>query len=264
MKSHSVPAAAVLTALLFAAVPASAHGHVDEIVIGGTSHAGYDPTNAPWHPDQDTAGWPNWATDNGFVAASELLEPSIICHLEARPAPRGLAVAAGATVRLRWDAWPSSHQGPVMDYMARCPGSGEKGCADADPASLRWFKIAERGQLKLGAGSGETGYWATDALRDADLWWDVVIPASLAPGPYVLRHELLGLHDGGKPGGAQFYPQCISLDVGGDGWLADGDGPPGVLGTELYRSDDEGVLHNIYNDELMPEYRIPGPELYVP
>jgi hypothetical protein len=42
-----------------------------------------------------------------------------------RPAPLHAPAAAGSTVNLRWTAWPESHQGPVITYMARCPDTGE-------------------------------------------------------------------------------------------------------------------------------------------
>jgi hypothetical protein len=37
--------------------------------------------------------------------------------------------------------------------------------------------------------------------------WNVKVPSSLAPGSYVLRHEIIGLHSAGNPNGAQNYPQ---------------------------------------------------------
>jgi len=33
-------------------------------------------------------------------------------------------VAAGSTVSLRWTLWPTSHSGPVITYMAKCPAAG--------------------------------------------------------------------------------------------------------------------------------------------
>lgn len=39
--------------------------------------------------------------------------------------------------------------------------------------------------------------------------WDLTIP-NLAPGNYVVRHEIIALHAAGQANGAQSYPQCIN------------------------------------------------------
>jgi hypothetical protein len=149
----------------------SAHGYVDKITIGGESYTGYNPTNAPWEPEQDSIGWQNWATDTGFVSSSALQDPDIICHLDAKNAPKSAKVAAGSEITLQWTEWPSSHHGPVIDYLANCNGD----CSSVDKKQLRFFKIAEEGQLELGPGGGETGYWASDKFIDAGMFvvWDI-------------------------------------------------------------------------------------------
>lgn len=38
------------------------------------------------------------------------------------PAPISATAEAGSNVTLHWTLWPSSHFGPTMTYMARCPG----------------------------------------------------------------------------------------------------------------------------------------------
>lgn len=232
----------------------SAHGYVSEIVAGGQSYAGYNPTIAPWVPDQDTIAWPNWATDTGFVSAWDLQNTDIICHRNSSNARKSAAVTAGSDISLTWISWAESHHGPIVDYVAECGGD----CAAVDMATLKWIKIAEMGQLELGAGGGTAGYWAADTLWETDLTWKVTIPASLKPGNYVLRHEIIALHSAYAEGDAQFYPQCINLEVSGNGQ----DSPEGVLGTDLYKSTDPGVLYDIYNDQTGPTYVIPGPPLY--
>ena len=86
----------------------------------------------------------------------------------------------------------------------------------------------------------------------------MTIPKSLAPGNYVLRHEIIALHEGYEEGATQFYPQCVNLEITGDGTET----PEGVVGIELYKSDDPGILYNIWNDETRPTYTIPGPPLW--
>lgn len=244
---------AVLAAIAGAATVA-AHGHVITVVADGQSYEGFDPTSAPYGPQPDSITWSNGATDNGYVLSSAMQDPDIICHLDATNAALTAPVAAGSDVAITWNQWPESHHGPIIDYIADCGGD----CATVDKTTLKWVKIAEMGQLELGAGSGTVGKWAADLLIENGLSWTVTIPSSIKAGNYVLRHEVIALHEGGTEGKTQMYPQCINLEITGSGT----DTPEGVVGTELYTSTDAGINYNIYNDESNPTYVIPGPALY--
>jgi cellulase len=244
----------VLTAVTYAAA-ASAHGFVSKITADGQAYTGYNPANSPWQPDQGSAGWANTATDLGFVTPDALQSADIICHRGSNNAKVYVTAQAGSDVVVQWNQWPDSHHGPVMDYLAPCNGE----CASASKESLMFFKIAQKGQISLGTGGGSPGYWATDEMMNNNLSWTIRIPSSLKAGNYVLRHELLALHGAGSQGGAQFYPQCINIQVTGGG----SDVPSGVPATSLYTATDPGVLYNIYNDETNPTYPIPGPSVAI-
>ncbi|KFY68524.1 hypothetical protein V496_00349 [Pseudogymnoascus sp. VKM F-4515 (FW-2607)] len=241
---------------VFAGVTAvAAHGFVAEIIIDGQTHVGFNPTNAPWDADQNTISWPNWATDTGFVPSSTLQDPNIICHINATNSKKSATIAAGSQIKLRWTSpWPESHHGPIIDYIANCGGD----CTTVDKTKLEWVKIAEVGQLSLGPGGGTPGQWAEHSLAENDSIWTVNLPSSLIAGSYVLRHEIIALHAAYNEGDAQFYPQCVNLEITGGG----SDNPTGVVGTQLYKSSDPGVHYNIYNDEANPTYIIPGPPLW--
>lgn len=43
----------------------------------------------------------------------------------------------------------------------------------------------------------------------------ITLPATLAPGNYVIRHEIIALHNAMAEGGVEFYPACTQLQVGG-------------------------------------------------
>ncbi|RYP70631.1 hypothetical protein DL771_005344 [Monosporascus sp. 5C6A] len=242
-----------ILAALAGAASVSAHGHVTQVTAGGVTYKGFDPTSAPFGPQPDSVTWSNGAKDNGFVLSADVNNPDIICHLDATNAALTAPVAAGSDVSLTWNQWPESHKGPVIDYLADCGGD----CSTVDKTTLKWFKIKELGQLELGAGGGQVGKWADDLLLENGLTWTTTIPASIKPGNYVLRHELIALHEGGNQGKTQMYPQCINLKITGSGT----ESPEGVVGTELYTPTDPGILHNIYNDETNPTYQIPGPAM---
>lgn len=149
---------------------------------------------------------------------------------------------------MQWNTWPDSHKGPIIDYLAKCSGN----CETVDKTSLDFFKISQAGLLDM---TLQSGRWADDVLLSNNFQWTVQIPATLAAGNYVLRHEIIALHGAGQPNGAQNYPQCFNIQVTGGGNLS----PSGVKGTALYKSNDPGVLFNLYTSSLT--YTIPGPTL---
>ncbi|RYP76206.1 hypothetical protein DL769_003677 [Monosporascus sp. CRB-8-3] len=236
----------MLVAALASAATVSAHGHVTNVVVNGVSYQGYDPTSFPYMSNPPTvAGWAASNTDNGFVEPNSFADPDIICHKTATPGGAHIQVAAGDSISIQWNTWPESHKGPMIDYLAACDGT----CESVDKASLEFFKIDGAGY------DAATGTWASDVLIENGFSWLVKIPESVAPGNYVLRHETIALHSAGQDNGAQSYPQCINLQITGSGTAK----PSGVLGTELYKPDDAGILVNIYNG--LSAYEVPGPAL---
>ncbi|GKT49664.1 polysaccharide monooxygenase Cel61a [Colletotrichum spaethianum] len=242
-----------LFGLTVGATAVSAHGLIDQLIINGKSYVGFNPTAAPWVPDQGTISWPSWNTDTGPVYGNNVGHPDIICQINATNAKISAVVPAGSDIPLHWTTWPDSHHGPIFAYLADCGGV----CTNVDKTKLQWVKIAEEGRIQLGAGGGSPGFWVADQLIANDGNWTVRIPSSIKPGNYVLRHEILALHSAYDVGGAQFYPQCISIQITGSGTAS----PPGVVGQKLYSPTDPGVHFNIYNDESNPNYVMPGPAL---
>lgn len=79
---------------------------------------------------------------------------------------------------------------------------------------------------------------------------------NLAPGNYVIRHEIIALHAGGQTNGAQSYPQCINIVVSGSGTVKLSGGTPA---TSFYKASDPGILFNVFRS--FDSYTIPGPAL---
>ncbi|KAK2007995.1 family 61 glycosyl hydrolase [Colletotrichum eremochloae] len=228
----------------------NAHGTVTGVKADGVFYQGYSPSMQFQNPPPQVVGWsvPK-DLSNGFVAADKYADPDIICHIGAEPAPIAANVTAGSNITIFWTAWPYSHRGPVMDYLAPCNGD----CANVNKENLQFFKIDAVGLID---GSKAPGKWASDEMIAKNSSWTLTIPASLAAGRYVLRHETIALHDAGHEGGAQNYPQCINLNIQGGG----SEKPSGVKATQLYKASDPGIKINIYKDNI--EYSIPGPPLF--
>jgi lytic cellulose monooxygenase (C1-hydroxylating) len=239
----------VLTALT-AASSVLAHGHVSNIVINGVSYENFDPTRHTYMPNPPVVvGWKTSQTDNGFVGPDAFSSADIVCHRSGANAGGHAVIAAGDRIFIQWNTWPESHHGPVIDYLANC---GNSGCESVDKSTLKFFKIDEVG---LVGSSSSGGKWGSDQLLANNNSWLVEIPSNIAPGFYVLRHEIIALHSAGQNNGAQNYPQCINLQITGSGT----ESPEGTLGTALYKANDPGILVNIY--QSLSSYKIPGPPL---
>lgn len=46
---------------------------------------------------------------------------------------------------------------------------------------------------------------------------NVTLPSNIAPGNYIMRHEIIALHLANEKGGAEFYPSCSQLNITGSG-----------------------------------------------
>ncbi|KAH6673806.1 glycosyl hydrolase family 61-domain-containing protein [Halenospora varia] len=241
---------AAFTGALAFASKVAAHGTVTGIVADGVYYEGYHANFQYMQTQPVVVGWSTPEDQsNGFIAPDAYATSDIICHLGATNAKTSATVAAGGTVEMQWTAWPESHHGPVIDYLANCGGD----CTTVDKTTLEFFKIDGVGLLDDTTVPGD---WASDTLIANNNSWTVTIPSDIAPGNYVLRHEIIALHSAGTVDGAQNYPQCFNLEVTGSGTAS----PAGTLGTALYTETDPGIEVNIYTS--LSTYVVPGPTLY--
>ncbi|PSN66447.1 glycoside hydrolase [Corynespora cassiicola Philippines] len=243
--------AILVTALATLLDTASAHGFVKTITAGGRAFPGSDPV---WfyHPASTrpvTTGWDALNQDNGFVEPAAFGSADINCHKSATAGKSYVELNAGDKIDFQWNTWPDSHKGPIINYIAPCNGD----CSTLSPSSLRWTKISQGGLITPGG----SGYWVTDEMMDNNFVSSTVIPRNLKAGNYVIRHEIIALHGGNNDNGAQMYPQCINLKVGGSGTAVP---PGGVAGTSLYKRTDPGILFNLYVSPT--SYPFPGPALW--
>lgn len=117
----------------------------------------------------------------------------------------------------------------------------------ADKTKLKFFKISEAGLLDAARDS-----WAANVLTNNNNSWLVRLPEDIAPGNYVLRHEIIALHVASQPNGAQNYPFCFSLAVSSQGTK----NPDGIPATQFYKASDPGVTFDL--TRKYDSYKIPG------
>lgn len=141
------------------------------------------------------------------------------------------------------DVIDKSHHGPALAYLSPDP-----------PSENSFVKIWHKGKYEQAEEEYGEGKWAiTSEIKPRGGLMNVRIPAGLAPGPYLLRAELIALHeadaryDENPMRGAQFYPNCVQLMVGGNGTV---DLPEGVSFPGAYSYDDPGVHHDVRRPSL--------------
>ncbi|KAF9462551.1 glycoside hydrolase family 61 protein [Collybia nuda] len=146
----------------------------------------------------------------------------------------------------RNEAIGGNHYGPVLVYMAAVSDA-----KTAVGSSANWFKVSQ-----LGLVSNNPDYFGSRVLNDNCGHYTFKVPTGIAPGNYLIRAEVIALHVVGGAGGAQFYPACFQVNVGGSGSAK----PPTVKIPGAYGANDPGILINIYQD--LTTYVLPGPTAY--
>jgi len=228
-----------LVALL--AQSAFAHTYLSSLVLDGTALAEGDCVRP--HPSSDP--------DSPITLVSS---PNMTCGFlpqSAEAANRACPIAAGSSLGIQWhhnndlatdDILDSSHKGPVIFYLAK----SDTGADDV------WFKIYEDGY------TASDTQWATDRLIANDGLVTITIPSDIEPGNYLLRGEVLALHQAYELDGVQPYVGCAELAISGSG--SANPSASGVAFPGAYSDTDPGILINIYTD--FGTYTIPGPALY--
>ncbi|MCJ1443996.1 MAG: hypothetical protein MMC23_004496 [Stictis urceolatum] len=230
-----------IVSTLALAAGAAAHGAVTSYQIGSTTYPGYTGYSPSTSPPTIQRQWPDY---NPILTVTDA---KMRCN-GGTSAALNATVAAGSTVTAFWSQW-THQQGPVMVWMYKCAGA----FSSCDGSGKSWFKIDQMG---LTAPPLTSTNWGT-AQVEATLKWTSTVPKSLAPGNYLIRHELLALHQANTP---QFYPECAQIVVAGSGTAQ----PSGsyLASIPAYAAQsDPGVTIDIYSSTATT-YTPPGPAVW--
>ncbi|KAI1488584.1 glycoside hydrolase family 61 protein [Biscogniauxia mediterranea] len=235
----------MLLTLFLAPALVAAHGAVTSYEIGGQTYEGYQGFSPVAGAQVIQRQWPDY---NPIMTVTDA---KMTCN-GGTSAALSAPVAAGDNVTAVWSQW-THQQGPVMVWMYACEPDGG-GFAACDGKAARWFKIDELGLW--GDAGLNSNNWGT-ALVYENLRWSSRIPASLKPGDYLIRHELLALHQANTP---QFYPECAQITVTGSGTATPG--PEFLTSIPAYAAQsDPGVMVDIYMGKATT-YTPPGPKVW--
>ncbi|KAF2024304.1 hypothetical protein EK21DRAFT_104756 [Setomelanomma holmii] len=264
------------TAGLLAALIASVSGHtsVEQFEAGGKTYEGFRQASKQDPGNQSPAWWTNQGWGYQPVYGDKLAHPDIIAHIDASPSPYTAPVSAGSKVTFHWhhdgtcgggeDGWDCSHHGWTATYLAPCNGD----CKDVDKTQLSFFKIHQSalvdyrsGRYSEGSTQEQTGFWGTDAIfYNNNNAQSVTIPKEIPSGNYVLRTEVMSIHNNGAVANRQFWPQAFNIKVtGGDDSASV---PAGKKGTELYKASDALLQWDLYWHDAGKTFPdAPGPAL---
>ncbi|KAJ2898010.1 glycoside hydrolase family 61 protein [Zalerion maritima] len=244
-------AASSLVTLLGALFPlVTAHGAVTSYVIDSVTYPGYEGYSPQYGPDTIEREW----TSYNPIMTPET--PDITCN-GGTSADLTAQISPGSTVTAKWKQW-THRQGPVTVWMYACPTSTIEACTGQEGAN--WFKIDEMG-LTVEPSLLSSDNWGTSIVVD-ELEWTSTIPEGLKSGLYLLRHELLALHQANTP---QFYPECAQVEVvDGGGSFPTGEYLTAIPGAGYALADDPSVDVNVYASSEPTTFKVHGPPVWNP
>ncbi|KAI0377197.1 carbohydrate-binding module family 1 protein [Hypomontagnella monticulosa] len=169
------------------------------------------------------------------------------------PSDKIINVKAGSTVNAIWrhtltsgpgDVMDASHLGPTLAYLKKVDDAvSDKGYGSG------WFKIQHDGY--------SNGVWGTSKVINNQGKQPIKIPDCLPDGQYLLRAEMIALHGASSSGGAQLYMECAQINISGGSATKS---PTTYSLPGIYKSNDPGILVNIYSMGSNSQYVIPGPD----
>jgi len=239
--------ASTLVFTLAAALPfAAAHGLLQDMTIDGMFIKG----NGVGGPTNPSAIRHVFSQDPIKGAGNR----DINCGAGAQPAALTVDVQPGSEMTFNWRTasggnWPHN-VGPMFTYMASC---GTTTCDKFDAINAKWFKIQQSGRKN-------DGNWLQQELKDGGVA-KAQIPDNLAPGNYLVRHEILALHLATSIGGAEFYAGCAQVRVGGnENGIPQKSTLVSIPGA--YKDDDPGIfVPNVF--DVNAKYIVPGPDVAI-
>ncbi|CRK33603.1 hypothetical protein BN1708_006100 [Verticillium longisporum] len=193
--------AAVVLALGVSAAPlATAHTLLSKLYIDEVSQGDGTCLRMPEDGSKTTSPVDGLESDDMACGANGDTPAAFVC-----------SAPAGATLTFEFRAWPDasnpgaidpSHVGPCSIYVKKVDDPLN------DPASgAGWVKLWHEGYNE------DTGKWCVDNLIANKGLLSFELPSGLAKGNYLVRSEILALHQAHSKGDPQYYVSCAQVHV---------------------------------------------------
>ncbi|KAG9126538.1 hypothetical protein FRC07_003079 [Ceratobasidium sp. 392] len=241
---------ALFAAILALAIPrhVAAHGIVTKVKVGEIAHDGPKPgstlkNNSPIRGVTDQS------------PLKDLQNNDMICGMGATPGSAVASAKPGDSLEYTWgnmvadDGRWIHDTGPMMTYMTQVPQG--KNATNFDGIGAKWFKIDQVGK--------KNNKWVQASLMTGATF-KTKIPETLADGDYLVRHEIIALHNAGSKGGVEFYPSCLQLRVqNSNAGKALVTASPTVSFPGAYTATDPGILVDVFSQAPDgSEYKFPA------
>ncbi|OCL03194.1 lytic polysaccharide monooxygenase [Glonium stellatum] len=162
-------------------------------------------------------------------------------------------VKDGSTLTFEFHSWANDyskpsldpgHKGPCAVYLKKVNSAiNDTGVGDG------WFKLWDDGYDEV------NDEWCTDRMISNNGRMSIVLPSDLQGGYYLVRPELVALHNATK-GDPQFYIGCAQIFLQSSGNLE----PESTVSIPGYvKAGEESVSFNIYYNPDNKTYPVPGP-----
>jgi len=171
---------------------------------------------------------------------------------------RTCGMNGGQEITFEYRQWPDDpskqslawgHMGPCAVYLKKVEDATTDG-ATGDG----WFKLWDEGYDE------SSGKWCTQKMIENKGRISVTIPDSLAGGDYLVRPELLALHNIAVKNQPEYYLGCAQVHLSSSGSA----GPESTVSIPGYTSmSDSANQYNAFDKPLKP-FHIQGPKVFTP
>ncbi|KAJ1303501.1 hypothetical protein OPQ81_011687 [Rhizoctonia solani] len=226
-----------------------AHGYVKKIeILGSDSFNGPKPgvTGANKSPIRGIA-------DQSPV--KDLQSKDLICGPGATPGSVVASAKPGDTLVYSWanavaeDGNWIHDTGPMMTYFAQVPAGQTADTFTGEGA--KWFKTDEVGK--------KNNKWVQASLMSGATF-KTKIPETVPNGDYLVRHEIIALHNAENKDGVEFYPSCFQVRIkNSNAGNATVIANPTLSFPGAYTANDPGLLVNVFAQAADgSEYKFPA------
>ena len=197
---------------------------------------------------------------NATYPLPDITAPEMSCGQNGNIAvSRTCPVNSGSTISFEYRSWPDasqpgsidiSHKGPCAVYMKKVDDATQSDNAVGDG----WFKIFSEDY------DSSASKWCTEKIIDNNGHLSIQLPTDLEGGDYLLRSELLALHQADKtPADPQFYVGCgqVFLKSTGTAKPSQTVSIPGYVNMSL-----RAMTFNIWATPMALPYPGFGPAVY--
>jgi hypothetical protein len=171
---------------------------------------------------------------------------------------RTCGMNGGQEITFEYRQWPDDpskqslawgHMGPCAVYLKKVEDATTDG-ATGDG----WFKLWDEGYDE------SSGKWCTQKMIENKGRISVTIPDSLAGGDYLVRPELLALHNIAVKNQPEYYLGCAQVHLSSSGSA----GPESTVSIPGYTSmSDSANQYNAFDKPLKP-FTVQGPKVFKP